>query len=100
MRERYARGAKDGPMPKYLRRLSEESSWYYSDESGRHKDPSRSERARRDLSHTAFHPTMIKGESSPYFKTLHLASAIYGTNLRLGAGETLGCFRFSILHPG
>jgi hypothetical protein len=48
----------------------------------------------------AFHPTMIKGESSPYFKTLHLASAIYGTNLRLGAGETLGCFRFSILHPG
>ena len=52
MRERYARGAKDGPMPKYLRRLSEESSWYYSDESGRHKDPSRSERARRDLSHT------------------------------------------------
>jgi|GEM_PF-2828120 hypothetical protein len=52
MRERYARTRKDGPMPKYLRRLFEENSFFYSGQSACDKDPSRSERARRNLSHT------------------------------------------------
>jgi len=47
----------------------------------------------------ALHPTTMKGKSSPYFRTLQLASAIYGIHLRLGASEKLGCFWFSTLYP-